>query len=597
MKNVVEGYLTREDWKVQENSNMSYSLQGLHNYLSEAVVSDYWLSHVYPQAISDAHRDGDLHIHDLGTLGPYCVGWDLYDFLRRGIVGVRGKITSRPPKHFRPALGQLVNLLYTLQGEAAGAQAISSLDTLLAPFIRLDGLYYFEVKQALEEFVFNMNMSTRVGFQTPFTNVTLDVVVSPIYKDWAAVIGGEDQDFTYGDCQAEMDMFNEAFCEVMLNGDGAGRGFTFPIPTFNVTKYFPWTTDVGQAIARMTAKYGTPYFANFISSDLSPEDARSMCCRLRLDIRQLRHRGGGLFGANPLTGSIGVVSVNLPRLGYVSKTREEFFDRLGTLMNLAKDSLMIKRRHVEEWTQQGLYPYSAVYLQSVHEASGEYWSNHFNTIGLVGMHEAMLNLLGKGIETEEGQTFAKSVLDFMRERLVQYQTDTDQFFNLEATPAEGVSYRLSRLDKGRFSSMIQSGDPEGESYYTNSTQLPVGYTVDAFEALDHQESLQNRYTGGTVIHLFLGERVEDPDTISKLVTAVAVNYRVPYFTFTPTYSICPTHGYLVGEQWSCSTCHAPTEVWSRVVGYYRPVQNWNHGKRQEFKERKNYELTGAVATR
>lgn len=595
MKNVVEGYLSREDWKVKENSNMGFSLQGLHNYLSEASVSDYWLSQIYPLKISTVHQNGDLHIHDLGTLGPYCVGWDLYDFLRRGIVSVRGKVTSRPPKHFRPALGQLVNLLYTLQGEAAGAQAVSSLDTLLAPFIRTDGLSYEEVKQNLEEFVFNMNMSTRVGFQTPFTNVTLDVVVSPIYKDWAAVIGGEDQDFIYGECQAEMDLFNRAFCEVMLNGDGAGRGFTFPIPTYNITRDFPWTTDVGQAITRMTAKFGTPYFANFISSELRPEDSRSMCCRLRLDLRELRHRGGGLFGANPLTGSIGVVSINLPRLGYLSNTQEDFFRRLSDLMDLAKESLMIKRQCVEEWTQQGLYPYSAVYLQSVHSASGEYWSNHFNTIGLVGMHEAVLNLLGCGIETAEGQSFAGAVLDFMRDRLVQYQTETDQFFNLEATPAEGVSYRLARLDKQWFPSMLQSGDPDGESYYTNSTQLPVGYTSDAFAALDHQETLQTRYTGGTVVHLFLGERVEDPAVIGKLAAVVASQYAVPYFTFTPTYSICPAHGYLTGEQWTCPTCHEPTEVWSRVVGYYRPIQAWNRGKQQEFKERQTYEMVGTGA--
>ncbi|CAB1129548.1 Ribonucleotide reductase of class III (anaerobic), large subunit [Candidatus Hydrogenisulfobacillus filiaventi] len=586
--NLVDAYLDRSDWRVQENSNMDYSLQGLNTYLSGAAVADHWLTRVYPAPIAEAHRSGDLHIHDLGTLGPYCVGWDLYDFLRRGIAGVRGKITSTPPRHFRTALGQLVNLLYTLQGEAAGAQAVSNLDTLLAPFIRADGLSYADVKQALQEFVFNLNVPTRVGFQAPFTNITLDVTVSPTYKDWPVVIGGEDQDTTYGDYQAEMDLFNRAFCEVMLEGDGQGRGFTFPIPTYNVTRDFPWDSEVGQAIARMTAKYGTPYFANFVSADLNPEDARSMCCRLRLDLRELRKRGGGLFGANPLTGSIGVVTINLPRLGYLSRSREEFFLRLAHLMDLAKESLLVKRRQVEEWTRQGLYPYSAVYLEPVRGASGEYWNNHFNTIGLVGMQEAAMNLLGRGIASEAGHAFAREVLDFMRERLVRYQEETGQLFNLEATPAEGVSYRLARLDKERYPGIVQAGDPEGDPYYTNSTHLPVGYTTDPFEALDHQHDLQTRYTGGTVLHLFLGERVEDPRVIGELVTAITRNYGIPYFTFTPTYSICPRHGYLAGEQWECPSCHAPTEVWSRVVGYYRPVQSWNRGKRQEFSDRRAY---------
>ncbi len=586
----VASYLAGHTWRIQENSNTSYSLQGLNSFLSGAGTAAYWLEQIYPAAVAEAHRSGDLHLHDLGTLGPYCVGWDLYDFLRRGIVGVRGRVASAPPQHFRTALGQLVNLLYTLQGEAAGAQAVSHVDTLLAPFIRQDDLSATEVKQALQEFLFNMNIPTRVGFQAPFTNVTLDVKVSPSYRTLPAVIGGTEQAFTYGDCQAEMDLFNKAFCEVMRDGDAQGRGFTFPIPTYNVTREFPWDTEVGQSIARLTAKYGTPYFANFISSDMQPEDARSMCCRLRLDLRALRMRGGGLFGANPLTGSLGVVTINLPRLGFISRTRREFFTRLARLMILAKDSLLIKREHVETWTRQGLYPYSAVYLEPVRNASGEYWHNHFNTIGVVGMHEAAQNLLGCGIDQIEGHALAGEVLDFMRDQLRQFQTETGQLFNLEATPAESVSYRLARLDRERFPGMIQSGDPAGEPYYTNSTQLPVNATSDPFEALDHQNDLQTRYTGGTVLHLFLGERVEDPHTITTLVSTIMAHYRIPYLTVTPTFSIFPVHRYLPGEQWTCPSCGAETEVWSRVVGYYRPVQSWNRGKQQEFKERRAYVL-------
>lgn len=590
---LIQTYLRQEAWRVRENSNIAFSLQGLHAYITTHATEQFWLNVVYPRSIANAHRRGDLHIHDAGILGAYCVGWDLYDFLLRGIAPVAGKVASAPPRHFRTALGQLVNLLYTLQGEAAGAQAVANVDTLLAPFIRADGLTYPEVKQALQEFVFNLNIPTRVGFQSPFTNITLDVVPSPVYRDWPVIIGGQPQATTYGDYQQEMDWFNQAFCEIMLAGDAQGRGFTFPIPTYNVTADFPWDGPVGAAIARMTAKYGTPYFANFINSEMRPEDARSMCCRLRLDLRELERRGGGLFGANPLTGSLGVVTINLPRIGYERKTVRGFLQRLGQRMDLAKESLRIKRQYVEELTEIGLYPYAAAYLAGVKESQGAYWANHFNTIGLVGMHEAALNLIGRGIETPEGQAFAIEVLRWMRERLLAYQQETGVLFNLEATPAESTAYRLARLDRARYPNIIQSGDSDGETYYTNSTHLPVGFTDDPFEMLEHQDSLQSLYTGGTVAHIFLGERISDPTVLPELIDTICRSFRLPYFTFTPTYSICKHHGYLAGDQPICPLCGVQTEVWSRVVGYYRPVQQWNVGKQQEFRDRQPYQLPKA----
>jgi ribonucleoside-triphosphate reductase len=593
-RGLVQDYLAQRDWRVQENSNMGYSLQGLHNYVTSAISQDYWLGRIYPPKIAEAHLAGDIHIHDAGMLGPYCVGWDLEDFLRRGVVPIPGKIAAQPPRHFRSALGQLVNLLYTLQGEAAGAQAVSSLDTLLAPFIRRDGLDYAAVRQALQEFIFNLNVPTRVGFQAPFTNITLDVRCPAIYREAAVVIGGEMQEQTYGEFQKEMDVFNLALCDVFAAGDGAGRGFTFPIPTYNVTPDFPWTSEVGQAICSMTAKYGTPYFANFVNSDMSPDDVRSMCCRLRLDTREIRRRGGGLFGANPLTGSLGVVTINLPRLGFLSQNEEEFFQRLRALMDVTKESLVIKRDTVEEFTRQGLYPYAKEYLEGVHARSGRYWDNHFDTIGLVGTNEAALNLFGEDIASERGRAFAQRVLDSMRGVLADYQEEHGQLFNLEATPAESVSYRLASLDRKRYPGIIQAGDPEGESYYTNSTHLPVGHTEDLFEVLEHQEGLQATYTGGTVVHLFLGEQVHDAGAAAELISTVVGRYRVPYITLTPTFSICRTHGYLNGEQWECPHCGGPTEVWSRVVGYYRPVQSWNRGKRQEFRDRLEYVMPTAV---
>ncbi len=589
-RDLVQDYLGQRDWRVQENSNMGFSLQGLHNYVTAAVSQDYWLGRIYPEAVAEAHLVGDLHIHDAGMLGPYCVGWDLEDFLRRGVVAIPGKVAAAPPRHFRSALGQLVNLLYTLQGEAAGAQAVSSLDTLLAPFIRRDGLDYPAVRQALQEFVFNLNVPTRVGFQAPFTNITLDVRCPAAYRDAPAVIGGEPQAETYGDFQAEMDVFNRALCDVFAAGDGAGRGFTFPIPTYNVTADFPWGSEVGQAICAMTARYGTPYFANFVNSELSPDDVRSMCCRLRLDTRELRRRGGGLFGANPLTGSLGVVTINLPRLGFVSGSEEAFFSGLRAQMDLARESLAVKRATIEEFTRQGLYPYAREYLQGVFARGGGYWDNHFNTIGLVGTNEAALNLLGATIASDRGRAFAQRVLAFMREVLRDYQAADGHLFNLEATPAEGVAYRLASLDRRRYPGIAQAGAPDGETYYTNSTHLPVGHTTDLFEVLEHQEDLQATYTGGTVVHLFLGERVHDARAVAELVSTVVGRYRVPYVTLTPTFSVCPAHGYLNGEQWACPRCDAPTEVWSRVVGYYRPVQSWNRGKRQEFADRLEYAL-------
>ncbi|ABV32999.1 MULTISPECIES: ribonucleoside triphosphate reductase [Pseudothermotoga] len=586
MKNMVEQYLLLKDWRIRENSNMNYSLQGLNNHIVSEITSDYWLKCVYTEKISKAHMEGDFHIHDLNLLAPYCCGWDLRDLLINGFGGVDQKIESKPPRHFRVALMQIVNFFYTLQGEAAGAQAFSNVDTLLAPFIAYDKLSYQEVVQCLQEFVFNLNVPTRVGFQTPFVNITMDVVVPKYMANEPVIVGGQFQEKTYGEFQQEMDMFNKAFCEVMLEGDARGRVFSFPIPTYNVTGNFPWESEVGYMILQMTAKYGIPYFANFVSSGLSPEDVRSMCCRLRLDNRELYIRGGGLFGANPMTGSIGVVTINMPRIGYLSGTEEEFFKRLNSIMEIAKESLIVKRNAIEKFTEWGLYPYSKVCLKKVKKFFGQYWHNHFSTIGLVGMHEALMNFFKRGIDTPEGKTFAMRVLDFMREKLLIFQQETGTLFNLEATPAEGASYRLAKLDKECFKNIYTSG--ENEPYYTNSTQLPVNYTDDLFRALQIQEDLQLKYTGGTVFHIFLGEKVEDAYSLGALIKRIFENYRLPYITVTPTFSICRDHGYIGGEEYSCPVCGQPTEVWSRVVGFYRPVQNWNPGKREEFIHRVNY---------
>ncbi|ADQ46928.1 anaerobic ribonucleoside-triphosphate reductase [Caldicellulosiruptor kronotskyensis 2002] len=588
IENTVDQYIGKMDWRVNENSNMSYSLQGLNNHISTAVISKYWLNKIYPKEVAEAHINGDFHLHDLGVLGVYCCGWDLRDLLLNGFTGVEGKVASKPAKHFRSALGQIVNFFYTLQGEAAGAQAFSNFDTYLAPFIYYDKLTYSDVKQALQEFVFNTNVPTRVGFQSPFTNITLDLVPPSTLKDEPVIIGGQIMDRTYKEFQREMDMFNMAFAEVMMEGDAKGRIFSFPIPTYNITKDFDWDSPVVNKIMEMTAKYGLPYFSNFINSDMKPEDARSMCCRLRLDNRELRKRGGGLFGANPLTGSIGVVTINLPRIGYLSKSEDEYFERLARLMDIAKTSLEIKREVLEDLTKKGLYPYSRFYLRDIYARFGEYWKNHFNTIGIVGMHESLLNFMGVGIDTKEGREFAIKVLDFMRERIIKYQEETGILYNLEATPAEGTSYRLARKDKQMFPDIITSG--KDEPFYTNSTQLPVDYTDDIFTALDHQEELQIRYTGGTVLHGFVGEKIDDIEVCKEIVKKIAYNYRIPYYTITPTFSVCPDHGYVAGEYFSCPTCGKECEVYSRVVGYYRPVQCWNKGKQEEFKFRKEYKI-------
>ncbi|MGB9819755.1 MAG: ribonucleoside triphosphate reductase [Pseudothermotoga sp.] len=585
---LIDEYLSVQDWQVKENSNMNYSLQGLNNYIVSASTAKYWLEKIYPQRIRQAHLQGDFHVHDLNLLAPYCCGWDLRDLLLRGFGGVEQKVESKPAKHFRVALMQVVNFFYTLQGEAAGAQAFSNFDTFLAPFIAYDGLSYSDVVQCMQEFVFNLNVPTRVGFQTPFVNITMDVTVPKYLANEPVIIGGEFQDRCYGEFQMQMDMLNKAFCEVMIQGDAKERIFSFPIPTYNVVRDFPWDSEVAQMILKMTAKYGVPYFANFVSSGLSPEDVRSMCCRLRLDNRELRKRGGGLFGANPMTGSIGVVTINMPRLGYLSRSVDEFFERLSDIMDLARESLVIKRKVIEYFTEAGLYPYSRVCLRTIKESFGQYWHNHFSTIGLIGMHEALVNLFGKGIDTEEGKDFAMKVLDFMRTRLVDYQQKTNSLFNLEATPAEGTSYRLARIDKERFADIFTSG--ETEPFYTNSTQLPVGEVKDLFKALEMQEELQTKYTGGTVFHVYLGEQVEDEKVIGLLIKKIFDNYRLPYITITPVFSICQEHGYISGEHYSCPTCGRATEVWSRVVGFYRPVQNWNPGKQEEFRSRNTYEI-------
>lgn len=587
----IDEYMRQGVWEVRENSNMDYSLQGLNNHIISKVTKNFWLNRVYSDEVKRTHEQGDVHLHDLGLLAPYCCGWDLEDLLIRGFGGVSNKIESKPAKHFKTALGQLVNFFYTLQGEAAGAQAVSSFDTYLAPFVYFDKLSYKEVKQCLQEFIFNINVPTRVGFQTPFVNLTMDIVCPKMLKDMPVIHGGERlHDYSYGQFQKEMDMINMAFCEVMEEGDARGRIFTFPIPTYNVTPDFQWDSPVIDKIMHMASKYGLPYFANFINSDMSPEDARSMCCRLRLDNRELRKRGGGLFGANPLTGSIGVVTINMARLGYLAKTEKEYFERLRYLMDLARTSLETKRKVLEQNTRLGLYPYSRYYLSSVYERFGEYWKNHFNTIGLNGMNESIRNFFNdkEDITTPTGQAFSIKVLDYMRDVITQYQEESGELYNLEATPAEGTSYRLALIDKEMYPDIITAG--ENESYYTNSTQLPVGFTEDIFTAIELQEELQTKYTGGTVLHGFLGERIHDIETCKNLVRKVMENYRIPYFTISPTFSICKDHGYITGEHFKCPTCGKDAEVWTRVVGFHRPVQNWNKGKQEEFKDRLEFKV-------
>lgn len=561
---LVKNYIDREDWQVNENSNMSYSWQGLNNYISSTVQSNYWLHSIYPKEISNANIDKDFHIHDLGMLTTYCCGWSLEDLLLKGFTGSEGKISSSPAKHFSAALGQCVNFLYTLQHEAAGAQAFSSFDTYLAPFVRYDKLSYKEVKQKMQEFLYNMNVPTRVGCQIPFTNITMDLIPSGQLAEQGVIIGGQIQKEKYKDFQKEMGMINKAFCEIMMEGDAQGRLFPFPIPTYNLTKDFDWDNPDYKPIWEMTAKYGIPYFSNFINSDMSPDDARSMCCRLRLDNRELRKRGGGLFGANPLTGSIGVVTINLPRIGFLSKNKKEYFKRLDKQMDLAKKSLGIKRKFIEKYMEKGLYPYSKFYLADIKKRFGEYYKNHFNTIGILGLNESLINFFGdkeRGITSEEGRKFGLEIMEHMRKRLMNYQKETNELFNLEATPGESATYKFAKADKKKFGDTIITaadiGVHQGKDiapYYTNSSQIPVGLTDDIFEALNKQDEFQCLYTGGTVQHIYVGEKVSSIEAVKNLVRKVAENYRLPYFSLTPTFSVCPKHGYIPGEHKYCPKC-------------------------------------------
>jgi anaerobic ribonucleoside-triphosphate reductase len=593
----IDQYLEKLDWEVQENANMAFSLQGLNHYGVTYIIKKYWLNKIYPKEIREANESGDLHLHNLDTLGPYCAGWDLYDLLLKGFGGVPGKIETKPAKHFRAILGQAVNFLYTLQGETAGAVSFSNFDTLLAPFIRYDNLNYQQTKQAIQEFLFNMAVPTRVGFQCPFSNITLDLRPSPVFAKQPVIIGGKPQVETYGEFEEEIKIFNKAFYETMLEGDKSGRPFHFPIPTINITKDFPWDDPSYDLIFESSAKYGTNYFANYINSEMSPADVRSMCCRLRLDLTELYNRGGGgLFGSGSLTGSLGVVTINLPRIGYLSKTKKEFFERLEKMMNLAKESLELKRKILENFIDKGLYPYSKFYLQGIKKMRGGYYANHFSTIGLVGMNEACLNFLGENIASKKGRMFTLEVLDFMRDKLVNYQKETGNIYNLEATPAESTAYRFAQKDKEKYPDIICAGTKK-VTYYTNSSQLPVNFTDDAFEALKLQDDLQCKYSGGTVLHLFLGEKISDTQTVKSLIKKIFENFHLPYTTLTPTFSICPSHGYLEGEHFFCPECtiKQPCEVYSRVVGYLRPVQQWNLGKQEEFKERKEFKIAKAIS--
>jgi len=583
----IDEYLERSDWRVHANANQGYSLGGMILNISGKITASYWLNRVYPEGVRRAHVEGDFHIHDLDLFAGYCAGWSLRQLLEEGFNGVPGRVESGPAKHFETALGQMVNFLGTLQNEWAGAQAFSSFDTLLAPYVKNDGLSYQQVRQAVQQFVFNLNVPSRWGMQTPFTNITLDWTVPEDLAGTNPRIAGTPQPYTYADCRSEMDMINRAFIEVMTAGDAKGRVFTFPIPTYNITKDFVWDSPNAELLFGMTAKYGIPYFQNFVNSALDPKDVRSMCCRLQLDLRALKARGGGLFGSAEMTGSVGVVTINLARIGYLAGDKDDFLVRLGALMDLAKDSLEIKRAQVQKNIDSGLLPYTKRYLGTLR--------NHFSTIGLNGMNEAALNLLGAGIASPEGRAFALETLDFMRERLVRYQEETGHLYNLEATPAEGTTYRFAKEDRARWPDIAQAGTTQAP-YYTNSSHLPVGHTDDPLAALDHQDGLQTRYTGGTVLHLFLGERVRDWKACARFVRKVAEGYRLPYFTLTPTFSVCPSHGYLAGEVPECAACGARCEVWSRVVGYFRPVDQWNIGKRSEYVQRQEYSMPAERAS-
>lgn len=583
-KKVVDSYINVTDWRVKENSTVTYSVGGLILGNSGAITANYWLSEVYDKEIANAHRNCDFHIHDLSMLTGYCAGWSLKQLIQEGLGGVPGKITSSPAKHLSTLCNQMVNFLGIMQNEWAGAQAFSSFDTYLAPFVKIDNLSYKEVKQAIQSFVYGVNTPSRWGTQAPFTNVTLDWVVPNDLAELNAIVGGKEQDFKYKDCQKEMDMVNKAFIEIMIEGDANGRGFQYPIPTYSITKDFDWSeTENNKLLFEMTAKYGTPYFSNYINSDMEPSDVRSMCCRLRLDLRELRKKSGGFFGSGESTGSIGVVTINMPRLAYNSSSKQEFYEKLENIMNIAARSLKIKRNVVTKLLNEGLYPYTKRYLGT--------FDNHFSTIGLVGMNEACLNAkwIEEDLTNEKAQKFTKEVLNFMREKLSDYQEEYGDLYNLEATPAESTAYRMAKKDKELYPDIITASDDD-VPYYTNSSHLPVGYTDDIFAALDIQDELQTLYTSGTVFHAFLGERLENWKAAANLVRKIAENYKLPYYTMSPTYSVCKNHGYLAGEVWKCPECGEETEVYSRITGYYRPVKNWNDGKSKEYKMRKEYDV-------
>ncbi len=588
-KATVDNYLQINDWRVKENSTVTYSVGGLILSNSGAVTANYWLSEIYDEEIGNAHRNADIHIHDLSMLTGYCAGWSLKQLIQEGLGGVTGKITSAPASHLATLCNQMVNFLGIMQNEWAGAQAFSSFDTYLAPFVKVDNLTYDQVKKCIESFVYGVNTPSRWGTQSPFTNITLDWVVPNDLAELNCIIGGKEVDFKYKDCQKEMDMVNKAFIEIMIDGDANGRGFQYPIPTYSITKDFDWSdTENNRLLFEMTSKYGTPYFSNYINSDMEPNDVRSMCCRLRLDLRELRKKSGGYFGSGESTGSVGVVTINIPRIAYLAKDEEDFYKRLDHMMDISARSLKVKRTVISKLLDSGLYPYTKRYLGA--------FNNHFSTIGLVGMNEAGLNAkwIRADLTNEKTQKFAKDVLNHMRERLSDYQEEYGDLYNLEATPAESTAYRLAKHDLKHYPDIITAGEKDGTPYYTNSSHLPVGYTEDIFTALDIQDELQTLYTSGTVFHAFLGEKLPDWKAASNLVRKIAENYRLPYYTLSPTYSICKDHGYLAGEQFTCPTCGGKTEVYSRITGYYRPIQNWNDGKAQEYKERKVYNIANSV---
>ena len=588
-KELVDSYVKATDWRVKENSTVTYSVGGLILSNSGAITANYWLSEIYDDEVASAHRNADIHLHDLSMLTGYCAGWSLKQLIQEGLGGIPGKITSSPAGHLSTLCNQMVNFLGIMQNEWAGAQAFSSFDTYLAPFVKIDDLSYKEVKQCIQSFIYGVNTPSRWGTQAPFSNITLDWTVPPDLADLPCIVGGKEKDFTYGDCKREMDMVNKAFIEIMIEGDANGRGFQYPIPTYSITRDFDWSeTENNKLLFEMTAKYGTPYFSNFINSDMEPSDVRSMCCRLRLDLRELRKKSGGFFGSGESTGSVGVVTINLPRIAYLATDEASFYKRLDHMMDVSARSLDTKRTVITRLLEEGLYPYTRRYLGT--------FENHFSTIGIIGMNEASLNAkwLGKNLTTTEGQQFAKEVLNHMRAKLSDYQEEYGALFNLEATPAESTTYRLAKHDVSRYPDILTASEPGGTPYYTNSSHLPVGYTEDIFEALEIQDELQTLYTSGTVFHAFLGEKLRDWESAANLVRKIAENHRLPYYTMSPTYSVCKTHGYITGEAANCPECGAPAEIYSRITGYYRPVQNWNEGKSKEFKDRKLYDIENSV---